>query len=70
MEVSADWCIATEHQRLSSIRILFVDYQTSKLQYNYQSYIQVHTIGDAWDFSSIALIILSRGFSIKTLTEV
>jgi len=33
--VSADWCVAVEHQRLSSIRIIFIDYQTSKLQYNY-----------------------------------
>ena len=33
--VSADWCIAIKHQRLSSIRIIFIDYQTSKLQYNY-----------------------------------
>jgi len=32
--------------------------------------IQVYTIGDAWNFSSIAPIILSRDFSIKTLTEV
>ena len=35
MKVSTDWYIAVEHQRLSSIRIIFVDYQTSKLQYNY-----------------------------------
>jgi len=35
MEVSADWCVAIEHQRLSSIRVIFVDYQTSKLQCNY-----------------------------------
>ena len=33
--VSADWCVAVEHQRLSSIRVIFVDYQTSKLQCNY-----------------------------------
>jgi len=33
IEVSADWCVAIEHQRLSSIR--FVDYQTSELQCNY-----------------------------------
>ena len=33
--VSADWCVAVEHQRSSSIRVIFVNYQTSKLQYNY-----------------------------------
>ena len=35
MEVSADWYIAVEHQRLSSIRVILIDYQTSELQYNY-----------------------------------
>ena len=35
MGVSTDWCVAVEHQRLSSIQIIFVDYQTSELQYNY-----------------------------------
>ena len=35
MGVSADWCVAIEHWRLSSIRIIFIDYQTSKLQCNY-----------------------------------
>jgi len=34
-KVSADWCVAVEHQRLSSIRVIFVNYQTSKLQCNY-----------------------------------
>jgi len=29
------WCITIEYWRLSSIRIIFVNYQTSKLQYNY-----------------------------------
>ena len=58
MEVSTDWYITIEHQGSSSIEVIFVDYQTSKLQNNYQSYIQVHTIGDAW------------GFSIETLTGV
>ena len=36
--MSADWyvtIITIEHQGLSSIRVIFVDYQTSKLQYNY-----------------------------------
>ena len=33
--VSTNWCVAVEHQRLSSIRIIFVDYQTSELQCNY-----------------------------------
>ena len=32
--MSINWCVAIEHQRLSSIRIIFVDYQTSKLQCN------------------------------------
>ena len=31
VRVSADWCIAIEHWRSSSIRVIFVDYQTSKL---------------------------------------
>ena len=70
IEVCANWYIAVNHQRLSSIRIIFVDYQTSKLQCNYQFYIQVGSIGDAWDFSSIAPITLSRGFSNETLIEV
>ena len=35
MEVSTDWCIIIEHWRLSLIRVIFVDYQTSELQYNY-----------------------------------
>ena len=26
MGVSADWCVAIEYQRLSSIRVIFVDY--------------------------------------------
>ena len=51
MEVSTDWYITIEYQGSSSIEVIFVDYQTSKLQNNYQSYIQVHTIGDAWGFS-------------------
>ena len=33
--VSANWCVAVEHWRLSSIRIIFINYQTSKLQCNY-----------------------------------
>jgi len=33
--VSADWCVTVEHWRLSSIRVIFVNYQTSELQYNY-----------------------------------
>jgi len=35
MEVSTDWYVAVEHQGLSSIEVIFVDYQTNKLQYNY-----------------------------------
>ena len=70
MEVSADWYITVKYWRLSSIRVIFINYQTSELQCNYQSYIQVHTIEDAWDFNDVAPIILSRGFSVETLTEV
>jgi len=33
--VSADWYVAFEHQRSSLIRVIFIDYQTSELQYNY-----------------------------------
>jgi len=33
--VSADWYITIEYWRSSLIRIIFVNYQTSKLQYNY-----------------------------------
>ena len=51
IEVSADWYVTVEHWKLSSIRVIFDDYQTSKLQCNYQSYIQGLTIGDAWGFS-------------------
>ena len=35
MGMSADWYITVEHRGLSSIRVIFVDYQTSELQYNY-----------------------------------
>ena len=35
MEVSADWYVAVEHWRSSSIRVIFINYQTSKLQCNY-----------------------------------
>jgi len=35
MELSADWYITVEYWRLSSIRVIFVDYQTSKLQCKY-----------------------------------
>ena len=31
MGMNADWYVAVEHQRLSSIRVIFIDYQTSKL---------------------------------------
>jgi len=24
--MSTDWCVAVEHQRLSSIRVIFIDY--------------------------------------------
>ena len=35
MGMSVDWCITIEYWESSSIGIIFVDYQTSKLQYNY-----------------------------------
>ena len=35
MGVSAEWCVAIEYQRSSSIRVIFVNYQTSELQCNY-----------------------------------
>ena len=56
MKVSTEWCITVEYQRSSSIRIIFVNYQTSELQCNYQSYIQRDNIGDTWDFSGKTLI--------------
>ena len=70
MKMSTNWYVAIEHWGSSSIEVIFVDYQTSKLQCNYQSYIQERTIGDAWSFSGIVLIVLSRGFSVETLIGV
>jgi len=35
LEVSTDWYVTIEHWRSSSIEVIFVDYQTSKLQCNY-----------------------------------
>jgi len=35
IEVSTNWYVAVKHQRLSSIRIIFINYQTSELQCNY-----------------------------------
>ena len=35
MEVSTNWYVTIEHWRSNLIRVIFVDYQTSKLQYNY-----------------------------------
>ena len=70
MGVSTDWYVAVEHQESSSIEVIFVNYQTSKLQCNYQSYIQVHTIRDTQGFSGITPIALSRDFSVETLTGV
>ena len=70
IEVSANWCIAIKHQKLSSVRIIFIDYQTSKLQYNYQPYIQVEVIRDVQGFNGVALITLSKGFSGETLIGV
>ena len=31
MGVSTNWYVTVEHQRLSLIKIIFIDYQTSKL---------------------------------------
>ena len=45
-----------------------VNYQASKLQYNYQSHIQIDIIGDVQGFSDKAPITLSGGFSVETLT--
>ena len=70
MGVSTDWYIAIEYWKSSSIRVIFVDYQTSKLQCKYQSYIQVRTIGDTWNLSDIAPIAPSGGFSSEILTGV
>ena len=62
IEVSTDWYVTIEY--------IFMNYQTSELQCNYLSYIQVDNIGDAQSFSGIAPIALSGGFSSKTLTRV
>ena len=35
MGVSTNEYVAVEHWRLSSIRVIFIDYQTSELQCNY-----------------------------------
>jgi len=35
IEVSANECIAIKYQKLSSIKIIFINYQTSELQCNY-----------------------------------
>jgi len=70
VRVSADWCVAVEYWRSSSIRVIFVDYQTSKLQCNYLSYIQMDSIGDTQGLSGKTPITPSRGFSVSTLTEV
>ena len=70
MEVDIDQCVTIEYWRASLIRIIFVDYQTSELQYNYQFYIQGDNIGNAWGFSSIAPITLSGDFSSEILIGV
>ena len=70
MKVSTNWCVTIKHQRLSSIRIIFINYQTSELQCDYQSYIQRDNIGDAWDFNGITPIAPSGDFSGETLTGV
>ena len=70
IEVSTNRYVTVEYWRSSSIRITFVNYQTSKLQYNYQSYIQGINIEDAQGFSNIAPITPSRGFNVETLTGV
>ena len=70
MEISTDWYVTIEYQRSSLIRVIFIDYQTSELQYNYQSYMQRDNIEDTQGFSNIAPITPSRGFSVLTLTRV
>ena len=45
MGMSTDQYITIKYQRLSSIRVIFIDYQTSKLQYKYQSYIIQEMLG-------------------------
>jgi len=35
IEISTDWCVIIEYWRLGSIRVIFINYQTSKLQCNY-----------------------------------
>jgi len=35
IEMSTNWYVTIEHWRLSLIRIIFVNYQTSELQCNY-----------------------------------
>ena len=35
MGVSADWYVTVEHWGLSSIRVIFIVYQTSELQCDY-----------------------------------
>ena len=70
MEVSTDWCVAVEHWRSSSIRVIFVNYQTSKLQCKYQSYIQVDNIGDAQGFSGEILTGVRRTLPWKTESKV
>ena len=68
--MNTNWYATIEYWRLNSMRVIFINYQTSKLQYNYWSYLQRRTIGDVQDFSSIVPIALSRGFSGKTLIGV
>ena len=70
MEVNPDWYVTVEYQKSSSIRVIFINYRTSELQYNYQSYIQVDNIEDAWGFSGIALIAPSGDFSGEILIGV
>jgi len=70
MGMSANLCVVIEHWRLSSIRVIFIDYQTSKLQCNYSSYIQTDSIEDAWSSSGKTPISPSRDFSVETLTGV
>jgi len=70
IDVSTNWYITIKHQRLSSIRVIFVNYQTSELQCNYYYYIQGDNIRNAQNFSGIVSITLYRGFSNEILIEV
>ena len=67
IEMSTNEYITIKHQRLSLMRVIFVDYQTSELQCNYQSYIQVD-IEDTWNFSGYLPYILQTMVCVHIIT--